>query len=265
MFSQEDGFYMLIFLLPAYNEELSIKPLFDKIIHFCEKEQHNFKIILCNDGSTDKTKLEALKYEKKVDLEIIDHAFNRGLGETERDLFERAAAIADDGDICVRFDCDNTHEPEFINKMITKIQEGYDVIIASRFQEGGGGTGLSNFRSFISLCANKFMHLFFFVKNVKEYSCGFRAYRGSILKKAVNIYGNNFIQLKGLGFTSTLETVIKLNLIGAKFQEIPFVLKYNQKLSSSKMVLSITTLGYIILVLMCYWPSSGWYWQKIKK
>ena len=64
-----------------------------------------------------------------------------------------------------------------------------------------------------------------------------------IIKKAINVYGNNFIQVKGLGFTCTLEKIIKLKIIGAKFSEIPFTLRYDLKLSDSKMITSLTTFG----------------------
>ena len=69
-----------------------------------------------------------------------------------------------------------------------------------------------------------FMKFFFPIKGLKEYSCGYRAYRGGIIKTAVQFYGNDFIQLKGFGFTCTLEVIVKLSLLSAKFSEIPFVL-----------------------------------------
>ena len=51
---------------------------------------------------------------------------------------------------------------------------------------------------------------------------------------------------------------MKLDLIGARCAEVPFVLRYDQKRSSSKMVSSITTLGYIIMTVLYYWPWGGW-------
>ena len=112
-----------------------------------------------------------------------------------------------------------------------------------------------------------FMKTFFPVRGLKEYTCGFRAYRASIIKQAIGFYQNNFIQLKGLGFTCTLEKIVKLKLLNARIAEIPFVLEYNQKLSESKMVSSITTLGYFTMVILYYWPWGGWkqlYKKKIK-
>jgi dolichol-phosphate mannosyltransferase len=191
-------------------------------------------------------------------LEVITHRINRGLGETSRDLFERAAELASPGDVIVRLDCDDTHEPEFVPRLIAKLREGNDVVIASRFAPGGGQTGVSGYRAFISRCANLFMKVFFPIKGLREYSCGFRAYRAETIKQAIAVYGNNFIQLKGLGFTCTLEKLVKLKLIGARFAEAPFVLRYDQKASASKMVSSITTLGYLVMTVMYHWPWGGW-------
>ena len=138
-------------------------------------------------------------------LEIIHHRINRGLGESSRDLFERASEIANPGDVVIRLDCDDTHEPEFIPLIVDKVRSGYDVVIASRFAPGGGQVGVNGYRAFISRAANLFMKVFFPIPGLKEYSCGFRGYRAEKIKEAIAFYGNNFIQLKGLGFTCTLE------------------------------------------------------------
>jgi hypothetical protein len=62
------------------------------------------------------------------------------------------------------------------------------------------------------------MKIFFPIPGLKEYSCGYRGYRYSKIKEAIDFFGNNFIQLKGLEFACTLEKIVKLKLIGAKFQ-----------------------------------------------
>jgi dolichol-phosphate mannosyltransferase len=173
-------------------------------------------------------------------------------------LFERAAEICQPDDVIVRMDCDNTHEPEVIGRMLAKLDQGFDVVVASRFLPGGGQLGVSRYRAFISYCANLFMRAFFPIGGLREYSCGFRAYRAAIIQRALAQFGNNFIQLKGLGFTCTLEKLIKLKLLGARFAEVPFVLRYDQKQSSSKMVSSITTFGYVVMVVLYYWPWGGW-------
>ncbi len=249
---------MIIILLPAYNEEDSLPNLMPKIKATMEGFGEDYRVIVCNDGSKDKTKAMLMEYQATIPLELIEHKINRGLGESSRDLFERAAEIVNAGDVIVRLDCDDTHEPEFIPHLIEKVRSGYDVVIASRFAPGGGQLGVNRYRAFISSGANLFMKVFFPISGLREYSCGFRAYRGEKIKEAILFYGNNFIQLKGLGFTCTLEKIIKLKLIGARFAEVPFILRYDQKQSSSKMIGSLTTLGYLMMTILYHWPWGGW-------
>ncbi|MDD2696644.1 MAG: glycosyltransferase family 2 protein [Candidatus Pacebacteria bacterium] len=258
---------MIYILLPAYNEASSLPNLLKKIKEVSEGKE-DYKVIVVNDGSKDNT-LEILeKLKAEILLEIVNHKLNRGLGETARDAFERAAEISQPDDIIIRMDADGTHEPKYIPELIKKINEGYDVVIASRFQKGGGMIGVNKYRSLISLAASLVMKIFFPIKNVKDYSCGFRAYRAKIIKEAIRIFGNSFIDLKGMGFTGTVEKIIKLRMLGAKMAEIPFQLRYDQKIGKSKMVTSITTLGYLMLILknIYPWGNQAKEWQKeIKK
>jgi dolichol-phosphate mannosyltransferase len=161
-------------------------------------------------------------------------------------------------DIIVRVEGDDTHEPEYVFSLLKKLEEGYDVVNTSRFQPGGGQKGVDAYRAAISRAANSFMHFVFGIPGVRDYSCGYRAYRASVIQDAIRIFGNNFIQLRGMGFTSTLEMIVKLRLLGCRFAEVPFVLRYDQKQSSSKMVSSITTLGYLTMALLYHWPFGGW-------
>jgi dolichol-phosphate mannosyltransferase len=249
---------MIWILLPAYNEGESLPKLLPKLIRTMGESGLQHKIVVVNDGSTDNTADILAQHQEKVSLEVIAHPINRGLGETERDGFEYIAMRCDPEDIIVRVEGDDTHEPEYVFTLLQKLDDGYDVVNTSRFQPGGGQIGVNNYRTAISRAANTFMHMMFRISGVKDYSCGYRAYRASVIQDAIEVYGNNFLQLRGLGFTSTLEIIIKLNLLGCRFAEVPFVLRYDQKESGSKMVSSITTLGYLIMALLYHWPFGGW-------
>ncbi len=256
---------MIVILLPSYNEAPSLGALLDKIKSTMEKHDLDYKVLVVNDGSDDGTLDVAQEYAERMPVEVINHRVNRGLWETIRDGFEWAAKHCKPEDIIIRMDADDTHEPDYIPSMVAKIGEGYDVVIASRFQEGGGAEGLNAYRTFISRCANLLMKLFFPIKGVWDYSCGFRAYRVEVVQDAIHIFGNAFVDLKGVGFTCTLEKLIKFRMMGARFVEVPFVLRYDQKQSTSKMLSSITTLGYFILILKCIYPwgETGKQWQKM--
>ncbi len=247
---------MIWILLPAYNEQRDLPRLLEKL----EKALVgvDYRLVVVNDGSTDGTGEILEKKGKNLKLDIVGHPINRGLGETERDGFEFIAWKAQPEDFIVRIEGDDTHEPKYLFDLIDKLKEGYDVVNTSRFQPGGGQMGVDAYRAFISRSANMFMRLMFGIRGVSDYSCGYRAYRAAVIKDALEIYGNNFIQLRGMGFTSTLEIIVKLNVLGCRFAEVPFVLRYDQKEGGSKMVGSLTMLGYLLMALLYWWPLGGW-------
>jgi len=251
-----ESFDMIWILLPAYNEQEDLPTLLEKLQRALAGKQ--YKLVVINDGSTDKTGEILERSQEELNLEVVEHPINRGLGETERDGFEHIAWQADDEDFIVRIEGDDTHEPKYLFELINKLEEGYDVVNTSRFQPGGGQKGVNSYRAFISRSANLFMKMLFGIHGVTDYSCGYRAYRASVVKDALAIYGNNLIQMKGMGFTSTLEIIVKLHMMGCRFGEVPFVLRYDQKRGGSKMIGSITMLGYFTMALLYWWPFGGW-------
>ncbi len=249
---------MIWIFLPAYNEEEALPKLLPKLDNVLRQYNQPYHMVVVDDGSTDGTPELLAEYARTLPLSVVTHPINRGLGETERDGFEYIAARCDPDDIIIRVESDDTHEPKYIFSLIEKLKEGYDVVNTSRFQPGGDQLGVDGYRATISRAANLFMQWVFHIPGTRDYSCGFRAYRARVIQDAVRVFGNNFIQLRGLGFTSTLEMIVKLHLLGCRFAEVPFVLRYDQKASDSKMVSSITTLGYLIMALLYYWPFGGW-------
>ena len=250
---------MIFLLLPAFNEEKSIKNLFENLAGYAKSSGLEISIVLLDDGSVDKTAETARSLSDRLHLTVLQHTINRGLGETSRDLFEYAAQASVPEDIIIRMDCDDTQDPAVIQNMAEKItRDGFDVVIASRFRKGGGMSGVNAYRSFMSYGANLFMKLVFPMKGVRDYSSGFRAYRAAVVRDALQVYGNNFIQLKGMGFTGTLEKLIKLNMLGATFTEVGHFLHYDRKRSPSKMISSITAFGYLVMAVLYHWPFGGW-------
>jgi dolichol-phosphate mannosyltransferase len=148
--------------------------------------------------------------------------------------------------------------------MVAAIREGWEVVTTSRYAPGGGQIGVDWYRRTISRCANLLLKTVFPIRGVKEYTCGYRAYRVELLQDAIRIFRNQFIDLKGMGFTGTVEKMIKCKMMGARVTEVPFVLRYDRKLSSSKVVTSITTLGYFMLIakFIVYWGDIGQRWKR---
>lgn len=254
---------MVWILLPAYNEEQSFAPLLSKIRKSMTDLEARYRVVVVNDGSRDRTAAILAEAQGTGPIEVLTHKYNRGLGETIRDGLEYIAERAAPNDVIVRMDCDDTHEPDYIGRMLEKLNEGYEVIIASRYQPGGAVMGLDWYRRTMSRTANLMFKTWFPISGIWEYTCGYRAYRASVIQDLLAIFGNKLIDLKGLGFTGTLEKLVKCRMIGARVTEIPFILRYDQKLSSSKVITSITTLGCLMLMIkhMRWWGAEGERWR----
>ncbi len=255
---------MIYILLPAYNEEQALRPMMEKIDRVMGELRAPYRVVVVNDGSKDRT-LEILReLAGCYPIDIIMHKYNRGLGETARDGFEYIAEIGSPEDLIVRMDCDDTHEPTYIPAMLEKIRQGYEVVTTSRYVKGGAQIGVNLYRRFVSRCANLLLKFFFPIPGLKEYTCGYRAYRVALIQDAIAIFGNQFIDLKGMGFTGTIEKLIKCKMMGARVAEVPFVLRYDQKLSQSKVITSLTTLGYLVLIAKycVYWGGIGERWKR---
>lgn len=249
---------MIWIVLPAYNEAQALPKLLPRLDETLRARGAAYRLVVVDDGSRDGTAAILERFAATLPLDVITHPLNRGLGETERDGFEYVAARCGPDDVIVRVEGDATHDPEYIFVLLDKLAEGYDVVNTSRFQPGGGQRGVRGGRALVSRCANLFMRLVFPIRGLRDFSCGFRAYRARVVRDAIRVFEDDFIQLRGMGFTSTLEMIVKLDLLGCRFAEVPFVLRYDLKESDSKMVGSITTLGYLLMAVLYHWPFGGW-------
>lgn len=113
----------VLVVIPAYNEEESIESVVDNLInHF---PQYDYVII--NDGSKDDTSY--ICHSKGYN--IIDLPVNLGLaGAFQTGL---KYAYRKGYDYAIQFDADGQHLPEYIEPMIQKMDDGYDLVIGSRF------------------------------------------------------------------------------------------------------------------------------------
>jgi dolichol-phosphate mannosyltransferase len=243
---------MITVFLPAYNEEKALARVVEKFDGVLKALGETYKILVLDDGSRDQTAAIAEDLSGRYPLELLRHPVNLGLGQTMIDGLKKAARDCQPQDWIVTLDCDDTHEPRYLPPALEKIKEGFDVVILSRYQKGGGERGLSLVKSFLSRGAGLFLKIFFPIPGVWEYSCGYRVFRASALQKALEVFGDNFVRLPKMGFVVTPEILIKLRMIGARIAEVPFELKYDQKAGESKNKPLKTIAGYFALVFL-YW------------
>lgn len=240
-------------LLPAYNEELSLPPLLKRLDNFKTSTGLDMDILVVNDGSKDKTLQVAKSYSGNIKVLVYDQQPNQGLAAAMRNGLREACVGLNENDIVVSMDADDSHDPEAIKAMVKKINEGADIVIASRYQPGAEIHGLSSFRKFLSLAAGWMFRAFAPVSGAKDYTCGYRAFKVSLLRKAILHFGDRLIEQQG--FACTPEILLKLNVLRPNVQEVPFILRYDLKQGESKMKVGKTTRQALILI----WKSRSFH------
>ena len=238
-------------MLPAYNEEKDLEQLAHNWQQYTSVLKSNFdldlKIIVVNDGSQDNTEKIARTLEKQyANFKLINHEKNKGLGEAVKTGLTYIVNSCPNSRFACLMDCDNTHDPKYVLDMLKKEKEtGADIVIASRYQKGAEVKGVSSIRLLTSEGARYIYSGILHVKNVRDYTCGYRLYNTKKLAKAFKRYGSNLIAESG--FTCMAELLYKLYTCGAKFAEIPFELRYDFKQGASKMKVIKTAVNSVAL------------------
>ena len=245
----------IYYILPCYNEELNIKKLLNDIFEFYKKKFFNINIVVIDDGSRDNSltilkKIKKQNSSKKVELTILEHKTNLGLGYTLRDGFKYCIFNGKENDIIVSMDCDNSHTIDLSYKMVKRIIESNkDIVIASRYKKNSKIKGLDNKRIFLSYMAAILYKFFFPIKNVQDYTSGFRAIKLGVIKKA---YLENKYFFSEKGFSASADIILKLfrykNSIN--FDEVPIDLRYDLKNGRSKMKILKTIFLNLKLILL---------------
>ncbi|HHV65895.1 MAG TPA: glycosyltransferase family 2 protein [Peptococcaceae bacterium] len=233
--------------LPAYNEEVGIAQVLKGIEYFRQISRYNIEVLVVNDGSSDQTAQVVKNFAFEHDyLTLINHSQNKGLGEAVQTILRYAVQNLEDDDILVTMDADNTHSPFLIESMIAMLLSyDLDMVVASRFTTGGCELGLKMLRKLYSRGARCFFKVFFPIKNLNDYSSGFRAYRVRIIKEAEKRWGK---LITTNGFDCMAEIAAKFSKMGIRAAEVPLILNYGFKEGESKMKVAKTIKGYLALL-----------------
>lgn len=226
----------LFVVLPAYDEQESIFPLFKRFQGLQQNSNLDLKLILVDDGSSDKTAIKALEASEtfSILLHLVQHAKNAGLGQAIKTGLTTFLKISQEGDCLATMDCDNTQPPELLIQMYEMmLSGGYDIIIASRYQKGARVIGLSKFRKFVSYGASLLFRIVVSIAGVRDYTCGFRIYKRSFLNKLFDYYGEGLFTESG--FACMVDLLLKSKALKPKVSEVAMVLRYDQKPTASKM------------------------------
>ncbi len=223
----------VIVALPAYNEGESLTPLLEGVRTALEAAGLDYLVIVVDDGSADDTALIASHASFSMPVVLVEHSVNQGLAAALRTCFTAALAHSQPGDVIVTMDSDNTHPPGLMARMVGLIREGHDVVIASRYQPGARVIGVPWHRNLLSYGARALFQTVFPINGVRDYTCGFRAYREDVLRRAIVHYGDAFVS--ETGFSCMADVLLKLRKFRLIIGEAPMILRYDSKRGVSKM------------------------------
>lgn len=235
---------MIYVLLCAYNEERALERMLPRIRAVYPTA---VRLVVVDDGSCDGT-AAVLRRCAGPDLTVLTHQTNQGLGMALRTgLAYLAQRVAVD-DVVVTMDADDTHPIELIGLLAARCTDA-DVVIASRYRSGGGQRGVAPIRCFLSFAARVILTIRFRTPGVRDFTSGFRAYRGSVLHRLANRYGAADL-ITERDFVVQLELLLKTSRAGARFAEIPLLLRYDRKEGVSKMKVLRTIMRYLWFIFL---------------
>ena len=194
----------VIISIPAYNEERTLPRVLTEIKEILQKTNYNYQILVLNDGSTDNT----IEVAKKYGAKVFSHKRNRGLAETFRS--EMKECLNQKADIIVHTDADGQYHPQHIPQLIKKIEQGYDLVLGSRFR--GKIQSMPILKRFGNIAFSMVISSLTKVK-ITDSTTGFRAFTAEVAKEI------NYINT----FTYTQEQIIKAARQGFRITEIPII------------------------------------------
>src|SRR5690348_6343190 len=170
---------MLSIVIPVYNEQDSLLPLHERLSTALENVGADYEVILVNDGSTDATDANLRTIAAK-DSRYKVVSFRRNFGQTAAMMagFDFAS-----GDIIIPLDGDLQNDPADIPRLVSKLNEGYDVV--SGWRRDRQDATLQ--RTLPSRAANWLISRISGVR-LHDYGCSLKAYRRDVLK-GVRLYG----------------------------------------------------------------------------
>lgn len=229
---------MIKIVLCALNEAQNLKKLITNLAYELRSADREFEIILCIDGSDDESFSLLSDFQKFHPLKILEVKNVRGLGPACNRVYLAAIENAQNDDLVIYLDSDNTHNPGQIHEMLEHFKANdLDVLIASRFCDKSTMETFPLHRKFISIVASILLSNVVGLKKISgekllDYTSGYRIYKAEKLKKLSDLYGNIISEPD---FTSTCELILKLGRINSRIDEVPLIYDYSQKIGKSKL------------------------------
>lgn len=199
-------------IIPTYNERENIEKMIDTV----QGLSHSFHVLIVDDGSPDGTatlvKQKQEEYSGKVHL--IERSGKLGLGTAYITGFKWG--LEKGYDYIFEMDCDFSHNPNDLIRLLAALKNGADVAVGSRYVKGGGCVNWPADRMILSYGASIYTRMITWMW-VKDPTAGFVGYKREVLNTM------NLDEIKFIGYAFQIEMKFTANQLGFKIEEVPII------------------------------------------
>ena len=232
-------------VVPTYNEIDNIEKIVEKIFSLPVSPEDKIDVVVVDDNSQDGTQdaLKRLKDRHKDKIHVIIRTHERGRGTAGIAGFKKCLELPCDA--IMEMDSDFSHDPKYIPLFLSLLKY-YDVVIGSRYVEGGYVSGWPISRKINSGAAN-LIYRFILGTKIHDLSGGYKCYRREVLSDF------NFDEFFSTGYSIGIETLFRCYKKGYSFLEIPIVFRNRQKGKSKfRLKEAITALAVVFRLFFKY-------------
>jgi dolichol-phosphate mannosyltransferase len=193
--------------LPTYNERENLEPMLRAL------GDKGVDVLVIDDSSPDGTGELADRLAAELDyVEVLHRERKEGLGPAYLAGFRRA--LGNSAELVLEMDCDFSHDPAGVPRLIAAVEEGADLALGSRYVTGGSVGNWGFLRRFVSAGGSWYARVLLGVR-VSDLTGGFKCYRRRVLE-TIDL---DAIESKGYAFQ--IETTYRTLRAGFRVVEIP--------------------------------------------
>ncbi len=225
-------------IIPTYNEKENVVNMIKTVMNLSMA----FDILFVDDGSPDGT-AQLIQEQQSVfpnRIHLLQRTGKLGLGTAYIAGFRWA--IAEKYDYICEMDCDFSHTPQDLIRLVKACQQGADMSVGSRYTRGGGVVDWPLKRRIMSRGAGIYVNLILGL-GVKDATAGFVCYKRQVLE-TLDLGGIQFI-----GYAFQIEMKYKTKRKRFTIKEVPIIFK-DRILGKSKMSLNIFNEAFIGVLKM---------------
>jgi dolichol-phosphate mannosyltransferase len=225
-------------IIPTYNEIENI----EKMIHTVFALTKPFELLIVDDGSPDGTAtiVKELQGQYPNQLHIQERKGKLGLGTAYIHGFKWA--LAHQYDYIFEMDCDFSHDPKDLIRLLEACEKGADVSVGSRYCKGGKVSNWPIGRILMSYFASVYVRLVLWIP-VKDTTAGFKCYKRKVLESIA------LDEVRFMGYAFQIEMKYRAYRKGFKIIEVPIMFT-DRVLGVSKMSTKIFKEAFLGVIQM---------------